>query len=469
MCCCHRQDYIKINTKLHTKSGHLYLLRETRHHHEAQPDDFAFNAFNRDVGFDICAPAAWSLIYRKHWQMLQFQRADDAERVYDALKTTCDIVSVGRRGVHYTAVYRRTGHAALHLAGVGIVNFFTPKLVGKHAGDVMFRCLEAWGAMQEQLMSNFATYVPSVDLERVLQEWESYSEDEIQTEHIICMVQHRQKTATPRERFVAENFADLMKLRKLRGATADISIVSISDSTVLDIKIFVPKPSELQCWRRDVSDGSMQRFTVKQFIFDGRSVEHTKYALVLYGAPKLAKTPFAKAVALCLARMHQAKTQAEPYAIVVNTADSLPRGGDARMKSGVAVVFDDLRPGESRLNRPPHSVEDMKVLGDVASGGDMSARYSDIHFAPMMPRLFTSNASSPCEFYCAFPLGLDTMTNAEVLDMNPHALALVKRFAFCKVEQCLIPQRLRDAYEASPSAHVLEAGSGIFAGADEIP
>ena len=64
----------------------------------------------------------------------------------------------------------------------------------------------------------------------------------------------------------------------------------------------------------------MQRFSVKQFIFDGSVVEHTKYALVLYGAPKLAKMPFAKAVASCLARLHQRKSQAEPYAIVVNTA-----------------------------------------------------------------------------------------------------------------------------------------------------
>ena len=98
-----------------------------------------------------------------------------------------------------------------------------------------------------------------------------------------------------------------------------------------------------------------------------------------------------------------------------------------------------------------------------------TCRCSDIHFEPMMPRLFTSNASSPREFFDAFPYDLDVMSNAEVLSMNPHALALVKRYAFCKVEQCLIPQRIRDAYEASLPAHVLEAGSGIFSGADEIP
>ena len=465
-----RQDYIDGNTKLSTKSGHLYVIRGKKAHYQLHADSSALDEFGRVVGFDQYAADDYDSIVRKKWQVVHFLRACDAERMFELLSTLCDVVAVGVAGETCSAIYHRTGYSKPKFSGFAIEKFYTPRLSGKaNSDDVMFRCIEAWWSRHNHVLANFAIYMPGVGTEHIMTEWANYTEVEIQAEIIDCCVKQETKTATPRERFVAENHTDLLKLRKLRSATADISIVKISDGTLLDIKTFAPKPSELQCWRRDVGDRSMQRFSVKQFIFDGSVVEHTKYALVLYGAPKLAKTPFAKAVASCLARLHQRKSQAEPYAIVVNTADSLPRGGDARMKSGVVVVFDDLRPGEARLNRPPHTVEDMKVLGDVADGGDMSARYSDIHFEPMMPRLFTSNASSPYEFYSAFPYDLDVMTNAEVLAMNPHALALVKRFAFCKVEQCLIPQSVRDAYEASRSAHMMEVGADIFSGADEIP
>ena len=464
------QEYIDSHTKLSTKTGHLYVIRGKKAHYQANADSTALDEFGLVVGFDEYKADDYDSIVRKKWQVVHFSRACDADRMFELLSTLCDVVAVGVAGETCSAIYHRIGYSKPKFSGFIIERFYTPKLFGKaNSDDIMFRCIEAWWSRHNHVLANFATYSPGVGTEYVMVEWANYTEVEIQTEIIDCCVKQKMKTGTPRERFVAENHADLMKLRKLRSVTADITIVKISDSSVLEIKIFLPKPSELQCWRRDASDGSMQRFTVKQFIYDGSVVEHTKYALVIYGAPKLAKTPFAKSVATCLARLHQRKSLAEPYVIVVNTADSLPRGGDARMKSGVVLVFDDLRPGEARLNRPAHSVEDMKVLGDIADGGDMSARYSDIHFEPMMPRLFTSNASSPREFFDAFPYDLDVMSNAEVLSMNPHALALVKRYAFCKVEQCLIPQSVRDAYEASRSAQVLEVGAEIFAGADEIP
>jgi hypothetical protein len=223
-------------------------------------------------------------------------------------------------------------------------------------------------------------------------------------------------------------------------------------------------------WRRDVEDGSYQTFTMKEFIYDNVSgkMEHMRYALVLYGAPRMAKTPFAKAMAAALACIHQTGG-GEPYSLVMNTAEAMPRGSDPRIQPGVPIVFDDMRPGANRLGRAPHSLEDLKVLSDVPDGGDMAARYSDIHFARMMPRLFTSNDTCPHGFHPAFPIGLKDMSNAAVLALDNHTKALLKRFAFCHVTTCLIPEAARAAFGVASVADRAAAAAALFGGAHAIP
>ena len=113
--------------------------------------------------------------------------------------------------------------------------------------------------------------------------------------------------------------------------------------------------------------GMLIEFSVKEWLYDDISgrMEHVKYSLVLYGAPKLAKTPFAKSMAAALSIMHHEPGTSDPIALVVNTVEALPRGGDPRIRRGTPILFDDLRPGVPRGNRPAHSLEDMKVLGQL--------------------------------------------------------------------------------------------------------
>ena len=119
--------------------------------------------------------------------------------------------------------------------------------------------------------------------------------------------------------------------------------------------------------------------------------------------------------------------------MILNPAEAMPRTGNARIKTGVPVIFDDMRPGANRLGRPPQGIEDMKVLGDIPAGGDMAARYSDIHFEPIQPRLFTSNDLSPHEFHNGFLRELENMTVEAVVALDNHTKALLKRVAFCHV------------------------------------
>ena len=86
-----------------------------------------------------------------------------------------------------------------------------------------------------------------------------------------------------------------------------------------------------------------------------------------------------------------------------------------------------------------------------------------------MPRLWTSNADSPQEFYHALPANLETMSNEQIMELDPYVLAVVKRFAFCRVSQCLLPQAVREAYEASRAARVREVAANLFSGPNTIP
>ena len=50
--------------------------------------------------------------------------------------------------------------------------------------------------------------------------------------------------------------------------------------------------------------------------------------------------------------------------------------------------------------------------------------YSDIHFEPNQPRLFTSNDLSPREFHIGFPYELENMTTEQVMACDNHTFDL---------------------------------------------
>jgi hypothetical protein len=319
-------------------------------------------------------------------------------------------------------------------------------------------------------MTNYEIYLPNVSAESVLAEWSTRSMHDVGLD-IINARSTAKASRTARQHFIFGQHVQLLSLLKYQAAVPDVGIVKTSDPNVLALQIFQPPPSMLRCWRRDPVSGELETFSVKQFIYDGasNSMEHLKYALVLYGAPRMAKTPFAKSIASALASLHQSASKTEPYSMLLNTAEAMPRAGNSRVKTGVPVIFDDMRPGAVRLGRPPHSIEDMKVLGDIPAGGDMAARYSDIHFEPNQPRIFTSNDLSPHEFHNSFPPELENLTAEVVMSLDNHTKALLKRFAFCHVSTCLIPQAARDAYDASRVAANVVVAAELFSGANAIP
>ena len=61
------------------------------------------------------------------------------------------------------------------------------------------------------------------------------------------------------------------------------------------------------------------------------------------------------------------------------------------------------------------------------------------------------------------------MTADAVMALDNHTKALLKRFAFCHVQTCLIPHAAREAYEAAQVAANVVVAAELFAGANAIP
>ena len=337
----------------------------------------------------------------------------------------------------------------------------------------MCQCLLAWGKTLVSYHVNFAFHFPVVTIETVMSEWANLTDDLVQLDIIESRVTaKRAGRSNPRAVFIAGNHIDLVKLRKMRAEVPDVSLIIPSDESIFPIQQFDPAPSQLMVWHRDLDHGGERKeFSIRSFIRDPDThiKKHLTMSLVIHGAPKFAKTPLAKSIAVNIAMMHQGRCDHEPFAIIASTVEALPRGGDKRIKSGVPVIMDDLRPDEQRLSRPPHTIEDMKVLGDTEVGGDMAGRYKEVHFAPTMPNIFTSNAENPHTFFHVFPENLESMTNEEVMRLSNDQLALVKRFAFCKVPVCVIPTAHRASYQASRNASLEVVAAQLFSGANAIP
>jgi hypothetical protein len=87
---------------------------------------------------------------------------------------------------------------------------------------------------------------------------------------------------------------------------------------------------------------------------------------------------------------------------------------------------------------------------------------SDIVFARLQPKIFTSNAKSPHEWFRELPVDIFTMTDAQRLALPANVAAVFKRCFFLHLTACVIPQAVRDAHRqaARASLGLLVASAG---------
>ena len=213
-----------------------------------------------------------------------------------------------------------------------------------------------------------------------------------------------------------------------------------------------------------MGDGSVHQFSAKEWIEE----RHATHTAVLHGGPKLGKTPLAKSMAACVARLYP-RDRGDLHFIQVSTLDILPRSG---LATGVPILLDEFNPSKERGGRIAHSCEDLKIITEIAEGGTLNGRGGnqggDIHFPPMVPRIITCNAASPWEFFRELPDNVFPMTNGARLALSNDVKAILKRCAFFHIQRAVVPESVAAAHAADRQGAMKRRASEVFSGDNAI-
>jgi hypothetical protein len=109
------------------------------------------------------------------------------------------------------------------------------------------------------------------------------------------------------------------------------------------------------------------------------------------------------------------------------------------------------------------SFEDIKHMTESADTSALDGRVNDIVFARLMPKIFTSNAKSPHEWFRELPVDIFTMSDAQRMALPANVAAVFKRCFFLHLTACVIPQAVRDAHQLA-SRYALSALIAMHAG-----
>jgi hypothetical protein len=161
------------------------------------------------------------------------------------------------------------------------------------------------------------------------------------------------------------------------------------------------------------------------------------YTFVLLGDAGLGKTTLARALAVL-----QCKARGLPYYVETNTPDSL-RGVcvNGFFRPHVPVLLDEWRPMAKQTGGGGPSTEmldALKCLTSVSDGATIKCRYSDVKFAPNMPRLVTANCRTMEDWLRA------VSDEGDLEDRN----AVMRRCLFIEVDKPLVPKQLQASYRA---------------------
>ena len=148
------------------------------------------------------------------------------------------------------------------------------------------------------------------------------------------------------------------------------------------------------------------------------------FTFVFCGPNECGKTPLCRSIARTYAKARFMTMFAQS-----STADSLRMlCVQGLFKPYMAIVLDEWRIGQDSQDHQAHKVDFLKCLTDVENPSAVRLRYSDVKFAPFMPRLISSQ---------------QTMQDwIEVLSQAPETDrdAILKRVVFVHVNKKLVPE-----------------------------
>ena len=216
---------------------------------------------------------------------------------------------------------------------------------------------------------------------------------------------------------------------------------------------------DLICKSFDTVSGENIRYPLTEFLTQGH---YSDTALVLMGDSTFGKTELAKKLCQVLASKLQVD-EPEPFYVFAGTIDSLRSAShDGLLRTGVPVIIDDITPGEAQGSRPPITLENLKKLLEVLSATSIHARCKDIHMQAGMPRIITTNSTTPKEWHFEIPQGILDMDPVERFTLDPNVKAIFKRCTFCLVTGPLYSMQARQDGQAQRRARAGQIMADVF-------
>ena len=209
----------------------------------------------------------------------------------------------------------------------------------------------------------------------------------------------------------------------------------------------------------DTVSGETISYPLTDFLMRGH---YSDSALILMGDSTFGKTELAKKICQVLASKLQVD-EPEPFYVFAGTIDSLRSASrDGLLRTGVPVIIDDITPGEAQGSRPPITLENIKKLLEVLSATSIHARCKDVHMQAGMPRIITTNATTPKEWHFEIPQGILDMDPAERFTLDPNIKAIFKRCSFCVVPAPLYSMQARYDGQAQRRARAGQIMADVF-------
>jgi hypothetical protein len=249
-----------------------------------------------------------------------------------------------------------------------------------------------------------------------------------------------QEKLTSDQKFI---LAKKFDMRTLRVAMVELEmaksyLTSLDDESLLEIEMFQGL-DELKAvrYRRDKMEEMPFLYAVTEFLESS--------TFVICGANELGKTPLCRAIAA-----RYAKARNVDYFAQSSTVDSLRMlSVQGFFRPYTAVVLDEWRIGKDSQDAQGHKVDFIKCLTDVENPGAVRLRYSDVRFAPYMPRLISSQQTMED--------WIEALSEAAETDRN----AILKRLIFVEVTKCLVPASVSAARQSNKGSELKEAFKAV--------
>jgi hypothetical protein len=311
----------------------------------------------------------------------------------------------------------------------------------------------------------------------VLAEWRDLSEQQILMQ-LGAARSVRAAKRTAREAFITSAKAELLAVMRCSSVPVSTIRFSALDDHV-SLADIVPSVGLLTIHSYDPSTGALVDSTLLEWGDEGLFAERS---LVIHGLARCAKTPLARAVCAYLARALQRDSGSEPFYLKVGTADVLRTAmREGLMQEGVPILFDEVTPAAGRGSRAMMSIECVKHMTESADTSTLEGRNSDIVFARLMPKIFTSNAKSPHDWCDDLPEDVLTISVPAVLAPDGSVLvpavpkrsddwrlalpanvaAVFKRCFFLHLTGCVIPPHVVAAHVQANRSHLRQRIGGL--------